>query len=69
MPRASLANTLCQVLFLLKQVVLGKTSHGYWAQGQNMYDTVNTLISKMSAPLRRAKVGNVILSADMFYKT
>ncbi|XP_071169575.1 BLOC-3 complex member HPS1-like isoform X1 [Mytilus edulis] len=58
MPRASLANTLCQVLFLLKQVVLGKTSHGYWAQGQNMYDTVNTLISKMSAPLRRAK-GNV----------
>jgi hypothetical protein len=64
MPRASLANNICQILYLLKQLVLGKTRHGHW--GQIMYDTINSLMIKLAMPLKRSRVIYAILLFQSF---
>ena len=64
MPRASLANNICQILYLLKQLVLGKTGHDH--RGQTMYDTINSLIIKLATPLKRARVIYAILLFQSF---
>jgi len=64
MPRVSLANNICQILYLLKQLVLGKTGHGHW--GQIMYHTVNSLMIKLATPLKRSRVMYSILLFQSF---
>lgn len=57
-PMGGHANRLCQLLYLLKDLLSGRRTTLHRTQGQELYDVINSLLSKLTPAMRKIK-GNI----------